>query len=199
MLKLRTRLPEFALPDVVTGATVTSDQFSGKKALAVMFICNHCPYVQHAKQGIAQIIRDYTSRGVGFVAISSNDADRYPEDRPEKVKEMVQAAGIDCPVLFDQTQEVAKAFAAACTPDFYLFDNEMKLSYRGQFDGSRPGSDEPVTGGALRSAIDRVLDHQGLTATALMIEGQTPSVGCSIKWKPGNEPGYFQSAVRQGE
>lgn len=182
MLPLGTQAPDFALRDVVSGKTYTLDSFAGKMALLVMFICRHCPYVVHVQDELARIGRDYADRPLGMVAISSNDPDHYPEDAPERLKEMAQRLGFSFPVLFDDTQGVAKAYKAACTPDFYLFDEQRRLVYRGQLDDSRPGSGKPVTGRDLRAAMDAVL------AAAPVATNQKPSIGCSIKWKPGNEP-----------
>jgi peroxiredoxin len=184
MLPLGTKAPVFMLPNI-DGNTVASDDFAAAPALLVMFICNHCPYVKHVAAGLAQLARDYQPRGVAFVAINSNDADQYPDDNPEAMKREAAERGYTFPYLFDKTQEVAKAYRAACTPDFYLFDKDRALVYRGQLDSSRPGSEIPVTGSDLRAALDAVLSGQ---ATA---ELQRPSIGCNIKWRPGNEPEYF--------
>ena len=186
MLRLGTKAPEFQLPDVVTGKTISLDTFKDKKALLVMFICRHCPYVQHVKEELARLGRDYIDKGLGIVAISSNDIEAYPEDSPEKLKEMALEEGFTFPVCFDETQEVAKAYTAACTPDFFLFDAERKLVYRGQLDDSRPGNNIPVTGRDLREAIEAVLEGRPVNPN------QKPSIGCNIKWKPGNEPPYYR-------
>jgi len=185
MLELGTEAPDFALPEVVTGETVSLASFAGKKALVVMFICRHCPYVKHLETELAALGRDYADKDVGIVAISANDAANYPDDRPESLKEMAAALGFTFPYCYDETQETAKAYAAACTPDFFLFDAERKLVYRGQFDDSRPGNDAPVTGKDLRAAIDAVLAGQAASRE------QVASIGCNIKWKAGNEPEYF--------
>ena len=177
--------PDFHLPDTVSGRTVSLDEFQDAAAFLVMFICNHCPYVKHVRGELARLGRDYKSRGVAIVAISSNDAEKYPADSPEKMKEEAQAAGYTFPYCFDATQEVAKAYRAACTPDFFLFDNDRKLVYRGQLDDSRPGNNVPVTGRDLRAALDAVLADRPVSPT------QKPSMGCNIKWKPGNAPEYF--------
>jgi peroxiredoxin len=182
MLALGTEAPDFALPDVVTGRRVRRSDFDERKALLVMFICRHCPYVRHVREGLARLGHDYEDKDVGIVAISPNDPDAYPEDAPESLAEEARTAGYPFPYLFDETQEVAKAYMAACTPDFFLFDRERKLVYRGQMDSSRPGNGLPVTGGDLRAAIDAVL------ADGRVAEDQRPSIGCSIKWRPGNEP-----------
>lgn len=186
MLTLGTEAPDFSLPDT-TGKTVSLGDFKDKKGLLVMFICNHCPFVKHVRQGIAQFARDYTEKGLGIVAINSNDTDTHPDDSPAKMKEEVDQMGYVFPYLFDETQGVAKAYRAACTPDFFLFDQNGKLAYRGQFDGSRPGNDVPVTGVDLRAAADLVLAGRPVPAE------QTPSIGCNIKWREGNAPDYFSS------
>ncbi len=185
MLPLGTEAPHFALPDPVTGATVSNDDFAGAPGLLVMFLSNHCPFVKHIAAELAALGRDYGQRGLAMVAIGCNDIDKYPDDRPELIKVEVERRGYTFPYLFDQSQEVAKAYRAACTPDFYLFDRDRKLVYRGQLDGSRPGNDVPVTGADLRAACDAVL--AGRTPSA----DQKPSIGCNIKWRPGNEPDYF--------
>lgn len=183
MMPLGTEAPDFRLPDT-NGNTVSLADFRGRPVL-VMFICNHCPYVKHIRAGLAQLGRDYQSRRIGIVAISSNDVDNHPDDSPARMKEEAQKAGYVFPYLYDETQSVAKAFRAACTPDFFLFDTEHRLAYRGQFDDSRPSNALPVTGNDLREAIDAVLIGKELSGT------QKPSVGCNIKWKTGQEPDYF--------
>jgi peroxiredoxin len=183
MLPLGTAAPEFRLPDV-SGKTVSLADFKGKP-LVVMFICNHCPYVKHIRAGLAQLGRDYLPRGVAIVAISSNDVDNYPQDGPDKMKEEARAAGYNFPYLYDATQAVAKAYRAACTPDFYIFDQNHRLVYRGQFDDSRPHGGVPVTGKDLREALDALLAGNPVSSN------QKASIGCNIKWKPGNEPDYF--------
>ena len=185
MLALGTRAPDFSLPDVSSGKTISLPDFDNKKALLVMFICRHCPYVQHVKKEIAAIAKDYADKNLGIVAISSNDTDVYPEDAPESLAVMTKEEGFNFPYLFDETQEVAKSYNAVCTPDIFLFDKERKLAYRGQLDDSRPGNNAPLTGKDLRSAIDAVLSDK------MVAQNQNPSTGCSIKWKPGNEPSYF--------
>lgn len=182
MLPLGTHAPDFRLTDVVSGATVSREDFVGKPLL-VMFICTHCPYVKHVEAELAALGRDYQGR-LGIVAISANDPERYPDDAPDQLKAQALAQGFNFPYLFDATQEVAKAFTAACTPDFFLFDAEHRLVYRGRLDDSRPGSGAPVTGKELRAAIAAVLNGQPVSAE------QYPSMGCSIKWRPGNEPPY---------
>jgi len=182
MLPLGTEAPDFALTDVVSGTTVRRSDFDGTAGLLVMFICRHCPYVGHVRPGLATLGLDYADADIAIVAISPNDPETYPEDAPEGLAEEARTAGYRFPYLFDETQEVAKAFTAACTPDFFLFDRERRLVYRGQFDASRPNSGVPLTGEDLRAAIDAVLAGNPVD------EDQHPSVGCSIKWRPGNEP-----------
>lgn len=177
MLKLGTPAPDFALPDVVSGQVVRLADLEHEKALLVMFICRHCPYVGHVRPQLADLGRDYRDTSVAIVAISANDPAVYPEDAPEGLAEEAREAGYVFPYLFDATQEVAKAYTAVCTPDFFLFDADRALVYRGQLDSSRPGSGEPVTGEDLRSAIDAVLADERVAGD------QQPSVGCSIKWR----------------
>lgn len=178
MLPLGTKAPNFSLADVVSGQTISLDTFKDKKAVLVMFICRHCPYVKHVQEELARIGRDYKDKDVGIVAISSNDIESYPEDAPDSLKEQAQELQFTFPYLFDETQYVAKAYTAVCTPDLFLFDKDRKLVYRGQLDDSRPDSSIPVTGKDLRAAIDAVLSDK------LVDPNQKPSVGCSIKWKP---------------
>ena len=178
MLPLGTRAPEFSLPDVVSGKIISLDTFKTKKALLVMFICRHCPYVKHVQHEIARIGRDYASKSVGIVAITSNDAAQFPEDSAASSAEMAKELGFTFPFCYDESQEVAKAYKAACTPEFYVFDASRRLVYRGQLDDSRPSHDTPVTGKNLRAALDAVL------ADAPVDQNQIPSIGCSIKWKP---------------
>ncbi len=184
MLELGTKAPAFQLPDVVTGKTVSLDDFAKKKALLVMFICKHCPYVQHIKAEMTKLGKDYQSSELAIVAISSNDADNYPDDSPESLKKFSQELSLAYPLLHDESQKVAHAYTAACTPDFFLLGADRKLVYRGQLDESRPGNASPVTGEDLRAAIDTVL-----SGGAVGLD-QKPSTGCNIKWKPGNEPKY---------
>ncbi len=186
MLELGTTAPDFELLEVVSGKPFSLSSLKGKKAILVMFICRHCPYVLHVKEEIARLGREYVPKEVGVVAISSNDSVKYPDDSPVHLKEMAQELGFNFPLCFDETQLVAKAYKAACTPEFYLFDHAFKLAYRGQLDGSRPGSQIPVTGNDLREAIEAVLSNKPVS------QSQKPSVGCNIKWKPGNEPDYFR-------
>ncbi len=184
MLALGTQAPDFRLPDVFSRKTVSLADFSGKKALLVMFICQHCPFVKHIKNELVALGEDYVSSDLGILAISANDAQKYPDDAPESLKAMVAELGLDYSVCYDETQEVAKAYTAACTPDFFLFDAEQKLVYRGQLDDSRPSNSKPVTGADLRAAIDSVLAGKPVESE------QKPSIGCNIKWKSGNEPNY---------
>ncbi|MCH1441594.1 MAG: thioredoxin family protein [Rubripirellula sp.] len=184
MLPLGTQAPAFSLPDT-DGNTVDLSALAGSKALLVIFMCNHCPYVKHVADQLKSLSDDYIPQGLTVVAISSNDADKYPDDSLEAMAVEKSERGYQFAYLFDESQEVAQSYAAACTPDFYLFDSGQKLVYRGQLDSSRPKSDIPVTGEDLRSAIDAVLNDQSPS------EQQTPSIGCNIKWKEGNEPQYF--------
>lgn len=185
MLALGTTAPDFRLPDVTSGKTISLDTFKGKQALLVMFICRHCPYVQHVKGELARLGRDYANKNVGIVAISANDASHYPDDAPDRLKEMAQEMGFTFPFCCDESQAIAKAYTAACTPDFFLFDEQRRLVYRGQLDESRPGNNKPVTGNDLRAAIDAVLAGEPVS------QDQQPSVGCNIKWKKGHEPAYY--------
>ncbi len=185
MLPLGTPAPDFTLPDPRSGADVSLADFEGHPALLVMFICNHCPFVIHLKDAIADVARDYAEEGLAVVAISANDVSTHPDDSPEKMAAFAKENDYLFPYLYDESQEVAKAYHAACTPDFYLFDGERKLAYRGQFDDSRPGNDVPVTGADLRAAIEAVLAGREVP------EPQTPSLGCNIKWIAGNEPPYY--------
>jgi|GEM_PF-27992 len=184
MISLGTKAPDFDLPDVVTGRRVTLQQFEGKKALLVMFICQHCPYVQHVERQLAAIGRDFGGAGLGIVAISANDIQAYPDDRPERLREMSEKLQFVFPLCYDESQEAAKRYSASCTPDFFLFDENRRLVYRGQLDDSRPGNDKPVTGRDLREAISAALEGRPIS------EQQKPSMGCGIKWRPGNEPAY---------
>ncbi len=189
MLELGTRAPDISLPDT-DGRIVSFADYRDAPALLVMFICNHCPYVQHVRHELARVGKDYLGRGVAIVAINSNDVRAYPDDRPERMKEEKELVGYPFPYLFDESQEVAKAYGAACTPDFYVFDRERRLQYRGQLDDSRPGNRIPVTGKDLRAALDAVLAGRAVSSA------QQPSIGCNIKWKPGNAPEYFAAARR---
>jgi peroxiredoxin len=187
MLDLGTVAPDFSLADAVTGKTVCLDDFRDRKALLVMFLCAHCPYVKHIDPALAALGRDCAEKSLGIVAISSNDVSRYPEDSPEHMRAQAAKHGYSFPYLYDESQDVARAYMAACTPDFYLFDGELRLVYRGQFDSSRPKNGVPVTGADLRSAIDLVLAGEPVPVE------QTPSTACNIKWKRGNEPRPVQS------
>lgn len=186
MMPLGTPAPDFSLQDTY-GNTISLGDFSEARALLVMFICNHCPFVKHVREELARLGADYQAQGVGIVAIMSNDVEKFPDDSPEKMAEEVLDAGYTFPYLYDPTQEVARKYGAACTPDFFLFDRDKCLFYRGQLDDARPGNDKPVTGADLRNALDAVL--AGRPAP----ESQKPSIGCNIKWKPGNEPPYFSA------
>lgn len=185
MLELGTKAPKFSLEDVISGETYDLKKFRGNKALLVIFICNHCPYVKLIKESLVEYATDYMPKGVGIVAISSNDVVNYPQDAPDKMKEDAEKYGYPFPYLYDETQEVAKAYKAACTPDLFLFDEALELVYRGQFDDARPGNDIEPTGKDLREATDKALSGE------MVPEDQKPSVGCNIKWKEGNEPDYF--------
>lgn len=186
MAPLGSPAPDFSLPDP-DGKTVSLGDFADRKGLLVMFLCNHCPFVKHLNTALAEFGREYQEKGLGVVAINSNDfhQEKFADDRPERMSEEAQLHGYTFPYLIDEDQEVAKAYTAACTPDFFLYDADRKLAYRGQFDASRPESDTPITGADLRAAADRVLAGQAVA------EEQRPSMGCNIKWRPGNEPAYF--------
>jgi peroxiredoxin len=186
MLPLGTMAPDFSLPNV-DGRTVSLADAVGPKGTVVMFICNHCPFVKHVADQLAAVGRDVMPLGIGVVAISSNDVSTHPADSPEQMVHEAEDRGYPFPYLYDEAQEVAKAYHAACTPDFFLFDAARKLVYRGQLDASRPGNELPVTGADLRAAIDAVLAGRPVAAE------QRPSLGCNIKWKPGNEPAYFST------
>jgi len=177
MLDLGTQAPGFQLPDVVTGETISLKTFADAKGLLVMFICRHCPYVVHVQEELARIGADYAASPLAIVAISSNDVANYPEDAPDKLKQMAEQLGFQFPYCYDESQEVARRYTAACTPDFFLFDLDLRLAYRGQLDDSRPGNGKPVTGGDLRAAIDAVLRGEPVSPE------QRPSAGCNIKWK----------------
>jgi len=177
MLELGTTAPDFALPDAVSGKTFRRDDFRGQKALLVMFICTHCPYVKHIEKGLAQLGADYAAKPFAIVAISSNDVATHPADSPAGMKQQAETYGFNFPYLYDETQAVAHAYKAACTPDFFLFDENFKLVYRGEFDRSRPGNGVKVTGEDLRAAIDAAL------AGKPPLQDQRPSIGCNIKWK----------------
>lgn len=193
MLALGTPAPDFTLPSVAKGGMISLRQFSDSRLLVVVFLCAHCPYVVHVAPELARVARDYTPRGVAFIGITSNDVSQYPGDAPAPTAAMARAAGLDFPILYDASQEIAHAYAAACTPDFFAFDGDRKLAYRGQLDGSRParGESRPGTGkqngSDLRAALDALLS--GLPVNP----DQRPSIGCNIKWKPGNEPAWFRA------
>ncbi|MFQ6047948.1 MAG: thioredoxin family protein [Phycisphaerae bacterium] len=185
MLPLGTQAPDFCLPDT-QGKMISLADFKDAPALLVIFMCNHCPYVKHIRKELARLASQYQARGVAVVGINANDVANFPEDSPQRMAEEVKTAGYTFPYLYDESQEVAKAYRAACTPDFFLFDSQRKLVYRGQMDDSRPGSGLPVTGADLRAAMDAVLEGRPVSSD------QKPSLGCNIKWKPGNEPDYFK-------
>src|SRR5215469_4994597 len=184
MVALGTQAPDFHLPNVVSGQIISLESFATKSGLLVMFICRHCPYVKHVQSELARIGKDYQSRDVGIVAISSNDVAQQPDDAPESLKSMAQELGFTFPLCYDESQATAKAYGASCTPDFFLFDRKRKLVYRGQLDDSRPSNGLPVTGRDLRAALDALLAGQPVSPM------QKASLGCNIKWKPGNEPSY---------
>ncbi|MBN3887439.1 MULTISPECIES: thioredoxin family protein [unclassified Nostoc] len=185
MLPLGTKAPDFNLPEVVSGKATSLSTFADKKALLVMFICRHCPFVKHVQQELVQLGRDYFTSDLAIVAISANDAKNYPDDAPESLQAFSTEQGLNFTLCYDESQETAKAYTAACTPDFFVFDDQRQLVYRGQLDDSRPSNDKPVTGADLRAAIEAVLAGKPVTSE------QKPSVGCNIKWKPGNQPSYF--------
>jgi peroxiredoxin len=184
MLPLGTPAPDFSLPGT-DGRIVSLEDFASAAGLLVIFMCNHCPYVKHVRAELARLAADYQPRGIGIVGINSNDAAKYPADSPEAMAAEAQAAGYSFPYLYDESQEVAKAYRAACTPDFYVFDRDKRLVYRGQLDDSRPGNGLPVNGRDVRAALDAVLAGKEVSIA------QKPSIGCNIKWKPGNEPDWF--------
>ena len=184
MLNLGIEVPGFELPDVVSGEQVGLSDFDDKDATLIIFMCNHCPYVKQLKKDFVKLANDYNER-VRIVAISSNDVEHYPQDSPEKMAEDAEQFNYPFPYLYDETQDVAKAYQAACTPDLYLINKKHELMYRGQFDNSRPANGKPVTGRDIREAIDKLLEEGAI------VEDQKPSMGCNIKWKPGNEPDYF--------
>ena len=177
MLDLGTTAPDFSLPDTVSGQTLSLKDVKTDKGLVVMFLCNHCPYVIHVNNEVVRLSNEYMKKGIGFVGISSNDVENYPQDAPDKMKELAEQVGYRFPYLYDETQEVAKAYDAACTPDFYVFDKDLTLVYRGRLDDSKPGNDNPLTGKDLRQALDAVLEGKPVS------DVQYPSGGCGIKWK----------------
>lgn len=177
MLPLGTIAPDFRLPDTISDHKISLDEIKGSVATVIMFTCNHCPFVKHVNHQLVKLGNEYKDKGVGFAAISSNDVENYPQDSPELMKEFAKEVGYPFPYLFDETQEIAKAYDAACTPDFYVFDSDLKLVYRGQLDSSRPSNDKPVDGIDIRKALDALLSGEGVD------ENQIPSMGCNIKWK----------------
>jgi len=177
MMPLGTIAPDFSLPNTITGETVTLSDLKSDIATVLMFICNHCPYVKHVQGELVKLANDYQAKGISFIAISANDVVNYPDDSPEKMKIVAQQLGYPFPYLYDETQEVAKAYQAACTPDFYIFDKDLKCVYRGQLDDARPKNNLPVTGKDIRAALDAILAGQAVNSD------QKPSIGCNIKWK----------------
>lgn len=186
MAGLGIKAPDFNLEDVVSGKSYSLDAFKDKEALLVMFVSRHCPYVQHVKNELSKLGKDYENSELGIVAISSNDAVNYPKDAPESLKEMGVEEDFKFPLLYDKEQTAAKAYRAACTPDFFLYSKNRELVYRGQLDDSRPGNNIPVTGKDLRQAIEEALKGKSISSI------QKPSIGCNIKWREGNEPNYFR-------
>ncbi|QDP72836.1 thioredoxin family protein [Legionella israelensis] len=177
MLTLGTKAPEFNLTDVTSGKKISLIQYAGKKATVIMFICNHCPYVKYINSELSHLAHEYMNEDIRFIAINSNDVEQYPDDSPEKMRETAKINNYPFPYLFDESQEVAAAYHAACTPDFYIFDKNLELVYRGQFDDSRPGNNIPVTGQSIRDALNSILNDEAVD------ELQKPSLGCNIKWK----------------
>jgi peroxiredoxin len=177
MIPLGTKAPDFTLPDTVSGKSVSLNDIKGSAGTVIMFICNHCPFVKHVNAGLVSLARDYQSAGIGFIAISSNDVVNYPDDAPDLMAINAREEGYIFPYLYDESQKVAQAYDAACTPDFYIFDQDLRLVYRGQMDDSRPGNDIPVTGKDMRAAMDALLNGETIAAV------QKPSIGCNIKWK----------------
>jgi peroxiredoxin len=183
MLPLGTKAPDFNLPDT-DGKFVSLSDFTDSPALLVIFMCNHCPFVKHIIDELVELVKQYQQKGLAAVGINSNDIENFPEDRPEMMAKLAEEKGFSFPYLYDETQQVAKLYMAACTPDFFLFDKDRKLVYRGQMDDSRPGNNEPINGKDLRAALDAVLEARPVA------KEQKPSMGCNIKWKQGNEPNY---------
>lgn len=177
MIPLGTTAPDFKLTEAVSGKEIGLQDIKSDKATVIMFICNHCPYVKHVQAGLVELANDYIPKGVSFIAINSNDVANYQDDSPENMKKVAEWLGYPFPYLFDETQQIAKAYDAACTPDFYIFDGDLKLVYRGQMDDSRPGNGKPVTGKDIRKALDELLEGKSIS------EDQIPSIGCNIKWK----------------
>jgi peroxiredoxin len=186
MLPLGTKAPAFNLPDA-QGKTVSISDFEDAPALLVVFMCNHCPYVKHIRESFVQLVKEYQAKGLAVVGINANDVEAYPDDSPENMARDAETYGYTFPYLYDQTQDVARTYRAACTPDFFLFDRERRLVYRGQMDSSRPGNGKALTGEDLRAALDAVLAGGQISLQ------QKPSMGCNIKWKPGSEPDYFKA------
>jgi len=185
MLPLGTVAPSFSLEDVASGKTITLSDFKGKKGFLVMFICQHCPFVKHVENELGKIGQDYVPQDIGILAISANNIETHPQDSPDNMREQVTRANFNFPYAYDASQVVATSYTAACTPDFFLFDGDLKLAYRGQLDDSRPGNEKPVNGKDLRAALDQLISGQPIPTD------QMPSIGCNIKWAPGNEPAYF--------
>lgn len=177
MMPLGTKAPDFNLPDVISGKKKSVTELKSDKATIVMFICNHCPFVKHVQKGLVKLANDYIPKGISFIAISSNDVEAFPDDSPERMKEVAKQFGYPFPYLFDESQDIARAYGAACTPDFYVFDKDLKCVYRGQMDDSRPSNDIPVTGKDVRAALDAILAGKPVS------KDQKPSIGCNIKWK----------------
>jgi peroxiredoxin len=177
MLPLGTQAPDFNLPDTISGKNMSLNELKSEIATVIMFICNHCPYVKHVREELIRLPNDYLQKGISFVAISSNDADTYPDDAPEELKKVAEQHGYPFPFLYDESQDTAHAYSAACTPDFFIFDKDLKLVYRGQLDDSRPGNGVPVTGESICNALDSILAGKNVAPN------QKPSIGCSIKWK----------------
>jgi thiol-disulfide isomerase/thioredoxin len=191
MLPIGTRIPDFVLTNTVDGKPVSPRDYAGRNALLVMFICNHCPFVKHVKEELGRLAAEYEPRGLAVIAINSNDVAAYPQDGPDRMRELALEENWRFPYVLDDTQEVAKAFRAACTPDFFLFDHRQRLAYRGQLDDSRPSNGIPVTGRDLRAAIDEVVTNRPVRAE------QRPSIGCNIKWRANNQPEYFSPPPRK--
>lgn len=177
MIPLGSLAPDFTLPDTVSGSNISLNELKSDKATVIMFICNHCPYVKHVQDGLVELANDYMPKGVSFIAINSNDVENYPDDSPGKMKEVAERLGYPFPYLFDESQLVAKAYDAACTPDYFIYDKDLKLVYRGQMDGSRPGNGVPVSGSDIRNALDEIISGNELSPD------QVPSIGCNIKWR----------------
>ena len=177
MMPLGTSAPDFFLLDTVSGQYKKLQEIKGEKATLIMFICNHCPFVKHIERELVKLWRDYSAKGISVIAISSNDVESYPDDSPDKMKQLAKSLGYNFPYLYDENQDVAKAYDAACTPDFYVFDKDLKCVYRGQFDDSRPGNNIPVSGVDVRNALDAILNERKIS------DSQKPSIGCNIKWK----------------